>query len=111
VILPEQNCVENKKNTDATQKDCIQCKHPLTNYRIFTDHRLSKSVTLLYLSNEQLVQCDTQLAQLKMNLSKKYHWVSWDQGHLPCSLVHSQYCSPKTIDPHSFQLFFFDGIL
>jgi len=103
--------LKTKQITGTIQENFIQCKHPLTNYRTFTDHRLSMSVTLLYLSNEQLVQCDTQLAQLKMNLSKKYHWVSWDQGHLPCSLVHSKYCSSKTMHPNSFQLFFFDGIL
>jgi hypothetical protein len=99
--------LKTKKITDAIQENCIQCKQPLTNHRTFTHHRLSKSVTLLYSSNKQLVQCDTQLAQLKMNLSKKYHWVSWDKGRLPCSLVHSQYCSPKTIDLNSFQSFFF----
>jgi len=46
VILPEQNCVgeEEEKKTDAIQENCIQCnKHPLTNYRTFIDHRLSKS--------------------------------------------------------------------
>jgi hypothetical protein len=39
---------EKKKNTDAIQENCIQCKHPLTNYWTFIDHRLSKShITLL----------------------------------------------------------------
>jgi hypothetical protein len=32
-----------KKKMDTIQENCIQCKHPLTNYRTFIGHRLSKS--------------------------------------------------------------------